>query len=60
MSLGKEFRYLAVLLKKHHWIASKFEPESEGVFLLPAIAMQDQISQPVNRSELIDVAACHP
>ena len=60
MPLGKEFRYLAVLLQEHHRVASKFEPEREGVFLLAAIAVQDQISQPVDRAELVDVAARHP
>ena len=60
MPFGEELWYPSVLLKEHHWIASEFEPISNGVLLLFPVAMQYQVSQAVNRAKLINVAACDP
>ena len=58
--LGEKLGYQPVLLDQHHWVARQLEPECQGVFLLPAVAMQDQVPQAVDRAELVDVAARDP
>ena len=43
MPFGEKLRYQPVLLDQHHRVARQLEPEGQGVFLLPTVAMQDQI-----------------
>ena len=56
----KKLRDQPVLLNQHHWIASKFEPEGQGIFLLSTVAMQDQVPQAIDRTKLVDVATSDP
>ena len=60
MSLCEKLGNLSILLEEHHGVAGELEPQGEAVLLLLAIAVKDQVSQPVDRSKLVDVAASNP
>mgnify|MGYP001169711734 FL=1 len=60
MSLSIKLGNLSILLEKHHGVTGEFEPHGEAVLLLLAIAMEDQVSQPVDRSKLVDIATSNP
>ena len=60
MSLSVKLGNLSILLEKHHGVAGEFEPHGEAVLLLLAIAVEDQVSQPVDRTKLVDIATSNP
>ena len=49
-----------VLLFEHHRITCQFKPTDKSSLGLPLVAMQDQVSESVDCTELIDVASRDP
>ena len=60
MTFGVKLRYLPILLKKHHRIASEFEPSCQSGLRLTLISMQDKISKSVNGTELVYITSSDP
>ena len=60
VALGVELRYLPVLLQEHHGVAGEFEPPREDGLRLTLVPVQNEVSEPVDGTELVDVASSHP
>ena len=60
MALGEELRDQPVLLEQHHRVTGQLKPFGEDRLELFLVSMQDQVSQPVNGTKLINVAASDP
>ena len=60
MALGEELWDQPVLLEQHHRVTSQLKPFGEDRLELFLVSMQDQVSQPVDGTKLINVAASDP
>ena len=60
MAFGVKLRYLPILLKKHHRIASEFEPACKSGLRLTLVSMQDKISKSVNGTKLVHITSSDP
>ena len=60
MVLGIELGDLFVLLHKHQWVASQFEPSCQSILRNSLILMEQKVAQSVDRPELVNVATRDP
>ena len=60
VAFGVKLWYLPILLKKHHGVTGKFEPPCQSGLRLSLVSMQDEISESVNGTKLVNVASSDP